>query len=276
MNEEKIGIYITVRNNEMQIASKIYLLNKILKESDISNYQITIFDNGSTDRTSEISRKSGANIIKFNDNRSIETIINHLKKNLDKSNIENIAFIDGNSSVEPGAIVEMIRSFIFSEKRTGMGYIAEQEEGKIVDINGIIFKMNILQEISFDGIKIGNEEDLLHLGMSLGMDIDKKTVMNAEKGMPLTRIPLKSGWDLLNQYKKANPLKYYGSICAAFLIFSLIPGIYLIGNFVKYSHLHYHSFFIFIGLTGIGVILLSIGLILNALNVLSDKVRGMM
>ncbi len=59
VNQEKISVIIPARNEEKYIESCI----RSVKSQDFSDYEIIVVDNGSTDKTSEIAKKLGANVV---------------------------------------------------------------------------------------------------------------------------------------------------------------------------------------------------------------------
>jgi peptidoglycan/xylan/chitin deacetylase (PgdA/CDA1 family)/GT2 family glycosyltransferase len=59
VSQEKISVIIPARNEEKYIESCI----RSVKSQDFSDYEIIVVDNGSTDKTSEIARKLGANVV---------------------------------------------------------------------------------------------------------------------------------------------------------------------------------------------------------------------
>lgn len=278
MKGKRIGIYITVKDNEMLISSKIYLLKHYLKKKNIGGFSITVVDNGSTDRSGDISSRSGARLLQYSRSQPISSLIEQLKKRIEPGDEDIIVLVDGNSSVEPIYVSEMIESFLNAEKRSGLGFISEQKNGLVVDINALIFLKEVFLDMPFAQIKIGSEDDLLHFGKGLGMEIYKRQVVASDlkNNQPLIRIPLKSWRDLIKQYKKTYPLRYYGAIGGSFLILSMVPGVFLLHYFIKYTIIDYPSFFVTVILVGIAMVFFSFGLILNSFNVLSEKVKDMM
>ncbi len=273
-----MGIYVIVKDNEMLISSKLLLLKYKLLQKGITHIEIIGIDNGSNDRTAEVMHSSGFRVVKHNTTRSLERNVEEIKKQVEKYQHEIIVVLDGNSSVEIDTVVELIVSFLDAKKKPGMGYISEVSDEEIVNMNCLIFLAPVFQQISIKGSNIRSEEHLISFGRSMGLNVEaRKPVFTRDsKESHLQRIPLKSAWDLINQYKKTYPLRYYGFISLAFFVFALAPGIYEINYMMKYTHLNYPSFFLTVVLGGIGMVSLSLGLIMNALKVLSDKVRGMM
>lgn len=278
MKNSKAGIFFIVINNEMLISSKILLLKKELEKRKIKDFSISVIDNGSIDRTHEVAERSGARVIRYHKRNQMSTIINNLKKRVEKEKVDTVLIIDGNTTIDALSIAELLDSFRKTEKRSGMGYISESVNGDIVDFNCLIFKKEVFREFSINTSRIETDQQLLSFGKTLGLAVENRKQLKNSGGekKPLFRIPLKSANDLIRQYRKAYPLRFYGGLSGAFFIFSMIPAAIVITHFIRNSNLEYGSFLVTMLLGGLGLIFLSIGLVSNALNVLSEKVRGMM
>jgi len=275
--KDRIGIFIVVRNNEMLIASKILMLRKDLEELGLDNNLISVIDNGSEDRTTEVASQVKARVIRYSGYNSLENIMTNLKKRVRNEDAGLIVLIDGNSSIEAESVVEMIDSFLRTGKRSGMGYLTESREDGTEEINALIFRKDVFRRIPFKRTRIGKEEDLLSFGSSIGLKIDKKRIVRTDEveKKQLFRIPLRSAWDLIRIYRRNYPLRFYGGLFWVFNLFALIPGVYLFGHWLENSIINYPSFMLMVLFSGIGLIFLSTGLILNAMNTLSEKIGGM-
>ncbi|MGA1822972.1 MAG: hypothetical protein ACMUIG_10650 [Thermoplasmatota archaeon] len=275
-----VGICIPVSNNEMLISSKIMLLRKYISNRFDFDHSICIIDNGSTDRTTDVAHDSGALVIKYKKRTGWDAIIDKAIKSAVEKKFDVLVIYDGNSTIDPVDVIQLIDSFLSSKNRSAMGFISSDIEGskESKDIECWIFDSSIFSKINITAKDIYGENEAISIGQSLGLSVEKKETLKSreDKKPHLLRLPLKSPWDLLKYYRKTYPLRFYGGLSGGFFLVALSAGIYEINHFVDTSNLDYVAFFIVLASGGIGLLLLSAGIIMNALNVLSEKVRGMM
>lgn len=112
MKSSKIICIIPAYNEEKRIGDVIKRTRKYVDG-------IIVVDDGSTDKTSEVSKKSGAEVIRYKENQGVDYVSRVGLKEAIKMKSDIILFLDGDGQLDPQYIPKFINSI-----KNGADYVA--------------------------------------------------------------------------------------------------------------------------------------------------------
>ncbi len=278
MSREKprIKVILIAQDYEMRIASDILLLTYYMdKELGIEPW-ITIFDNGSKDRTSIIARKLGATLIRSNERRIKKDIVEEVMATGIKNNINTLIIIDvqgGNTADD--AISLMARS-IAEGVRFASAYIRPEKGMSGIGCwaidKGILVKIGRGEELDIQKriLELASKQDLELWAISEEISLQSKK--NRRKLFQLFK---RSPGEVMTGLIKYHPLSVYGLTGLILLCLALFSGFYTVDYFYSHNELNYFPAFITMALAMIGGFFMVAGLFLNTLNILAERLEAM-
>ncbi len=272
----RIKVILIAQDYEMKIASDILLLSYYMeKELGIEPW-ITIFDNGSTDRTSKIARKLGVSVLRSNDRRIKKDIVEEVMATGIKNNINTLIILDvqgGNTADD--AISLMARS-IAEGGRFASAYIRPEKGmtgiGCWAIDKGILVKIGRGEEMDIQKriLELASKQDLELWAVSEEISLQSK-----KNRRNLFRMMKRSPLEVLIRMIRVHPLSVYGLIGLILLSLAILSGFYTVDFFYRNNELNYFPAFTTMALAMIGGFFMVAGLFLNTLNVLVERLEAM-
>jgi glycosyltransferase involved in cell wall biosynthesis len=103
MKKSKVIVIIPAYNEEKTIGEVVKHVKKFVDK-------ILVVDDGSTDKTSEIAKKAGANVIKHTKNQGVDYASRIGLENAIKMKPDTILFVDGDGQLDPNYIPQFIKA----------------------------------------------------------------------------------------------------------------------------------------------------------------------
>ena len=273
---KNIKIILITQDNEIDISSNLIILIFYLKKVVGIDPDITVIDNNSKDRTVKLIRNFGLDIYRYKVRKTrkvlVETAFNLAKqRNLDILIILDLA--GGNTSDD--AISLMARGIdegsrfasAYIQPRKGDGYLGcwalnsqiLYEMGPDIDMN---LRKYLLEYASSENMEVLAIDELF----SVNSKKQRNNMFNLFRRSPL---------EMISALVKYHPLLFYGMIGMTFLLVAIFSGIITINWFYTHHELNYMMSFLTVALVMIGGFFMVAGLMLNALNIIIEKLEAM-
>ena len=294
----KLIIYMPALNEENDIQHVIAALPKEIEGIDCIEH--LVIDDGSTDKTSELARAAGANIVLHRRNRGVGAAFQSAVQFALENEADILVGIDADRQFDPTEIPAILAP-ILAEKadmvignrfKVGMPphmppvkYWGNKKVAQLVSyISGQTF-----QDVSC-GFRAYNREALLHLHIFAEFTYTHETILSlAYQGLRIVEYPITVTYDperksrvaasILNYAMQTSkivlrvmldyrPIRVFGALGAIFILIGIGFELFLLGHYVlTHSFSPYKaSGFIGLGFLVFGMLVLIIALIADMLN----------
>ena len=283
----KITIGIPAYNEENNIAD---IITELRKTTD----SIIVCDDGSSDRTGDISRNLGAIVIRHDKNRgygaAINTIFQHaveIESDIlvtfdadGQHRIEDIPKLlmpieKNNADIVIGSRFLKKQGDIPSYRKMGIKVITEITSAsinqKLTDAQSGLraYSKRVLAEISPSDMGMGISTEILIKASSKGLKISEVPITILYSGNTSTHNPVSHGTSVLISTIKftsiEHPLKFYGIPSLIFLIVGSIFTYYAIDFYIEFGRLNTNLTLVGAGTVLTGVVLLITSILLYSL-----------
>ena len=283
----KITIGIPAYNEENNIADIITKLKKITDS-------IIVCDDGSSDRTGDISRNLGAIVIRHDKNRGYGAAINTIFQRAVEIESDILVTFDAdgqhriedipkllmpieknNADIVIGSRFLKKQGDIPSYRKMGIKVITEITSAsinqKLTDAQSGLraYSKRVLAEISPSDMGMGISTEILIKASSKGLKISEVPITILYSGNTSTHNPVSHGTSVLISTIKftsiEHPLKFYGIPSLIFLIVGSIFTYYAIDFYIEFGRLNTNLTLVGAGTVLIGVVLLITSILLYSL-----------
>jgi len=273
--KKKVKVIILTQDNEMEVASCVFQIGYFVKVELEQEPNILVIDNNSSDRTLHLALSSGVKVLRFNNRSPKKDIVEKALSFGKKERMNTLIILDltGGNDAEDG--ISLIKKSQEEGSRFASAYIHPPKGDGAVGCWAI--DRGLLNVMNGDGVykvedklfELASEEDLEMLAIRERSGRKrKKQKTSLFKGIPTD--PFKAMTALVRYH----PLSFYGSLGATSLFGAVLSGVATLQYFYKHNELSYFPAFVTVTLVMIGGFLFVAGLILNAFNVLVEKIEA--
>lgn len=271
-----IKVIIISHNYEMKLASDVLLLRFFLQNEVKTKPDIVLVDNGSTDRTREIARDLKVEIYKAKDRKTKMEIVKKTMRIGEDRRIDTLVILDVQGGNSADDAISLISRSVMEGPRFASAYIKPVKETEGIGCwamdRGILDKMGkgSGDDIQQKMLELATKEDLELWAISEKVSFQsKKTRRNffqLFKGSPI---------NAMKGLVRYHPLTFYSVVGLVILSVAILSGFYTVDYFYKNGSLNYFPAFTTVTLIMIGGFMMVAGLILNAFNVLVERLEAM-
>ena len=283
----KITIGIPAYNEENNIAD---IITELRKTTD----SIIVCDDGSSDRTGDISRNLGAIVIRHDKNRGYGAAINTIFQRAVEIESDILVTFDADGQHRIEDIPKLLMPIeknkadivigsrflkkqgdIPSYRKMGIKVITEITSAsinqKLTDAQSGLraYSKRVLAEISPSDMGMGISTEILIKASSKGLKISEVPITILYSGNTSTHNPVSHGTSVLISTIKftsiEHPLKFYGIPSLIFLIVGSIFTYYAIDFYIEFGRLNTNLTLVGAGTVLIGVVLLITSILLYSL-----------
>jgi glycosyltransferase involved in cell wall biosynthesis len=272
----RVKVIMIVHNHELKLASDILLLRFFLENEVQTRPDIILVDNGSTDRTLEIARMLKVELFKSKERKIKKDIVKKAMRIGEDKEINTLIILDVQGGNTADDAISLIARSIKEGERFASAYIKPVKDkvgiGCWAMDRGILDMMESGSgtDIQSKMLELATKEDLELWAISEEVSFQsKKTRKNffkLFKGSPI---------DALSGLIKYHPLTFYSGIGLLVLSLAILSGFYTVDYFYRQNTLNYFPALTTVGLVMIGGFFMVAGLILNAFNVLVERLEAM-
>ena len=261
---------ILARDREVSIGSTIY---KVQNGIDSVSVAIVVFDNGSRDDTSIIASMAGARVVRYKYHHERSMIFKRAIEEASKVESRITVLLDtlGENTAEDA--VSLANAALKKGKKFAYGYV-EPDKGEntigclALDRNNILKLREKEEDIELILLEIAHSQDLRQTRFTESIDLVTKRKKEEKKEK-------KSFFEMFRVIRRQHPLKFYGALGVLTLIGALFFGFYTVDYFYRNQHLNYFPAFATVFLVMVSGFLMVAGLMLNALNLMVERIRAL-
>lgn len=287
---KKIAVLIPCYNEEKTIAGVVSDFRSRLPNADIY-----VYDNNSTDKTADEARRAGA-IVRFEKKQGKGNVIRSMFREIDA---DFYLMVDGDGTYPADMVHELISPVMEDEADMVIGSrLHAVSESKFKTINRLgnrlfLFVLNSVFRVSITDLLSGYRAMNRHVVKSLpiissGFEIETElTVKSLERRLRVIEVPinlsprpegsfskiklLRDGIIILNTiialFRDYKPFLAFGSIGLFLFICSLIPGAWVLREFLDTGYIHrIPAAILSVGLALSGLLVAFVGLILHTIS----------
>lgn len=273
MGDPQVHVLVILlgRDREVSIGSTILKIRDKLENGFLIPTEVILIDNGSLDETPLIASMSGARVFKYPSRVDRNRIIKKgVSVGVDKNkDVTIILDLMGENSAED--VISLVKAALNKETEFASGYVLP-ESG--IDTIGCLaldkVNLNLLAKKE-DNI----QEFLLNMARSRSMDstmFTEQIEVFSKKKKQKKRKFRPGRW--FKNFRRQHPLKFYGILGIITLISSLVFGFMSVDHFYKHQNVNYLYAVITVVLVMTSGFLLVAGMMLNALNMMVERVRS--
>jgi glycosyltransferase involved in cell wall biosynthesis len=298
-NRPNIVVCIPAFNEEGRIGKVIEVAMKFAT-------RVIVFDDGSTDKTTEISRNNGATVIRGEINKGYGNAIRGLWNFAKENDVDIMVTIDSDGQHDPYQIPSIIRPLLNKECDIVIGsrFIREYDSDKIPRYRkfGIKTITKAIQIASYNsitdaqsGFRAYNKLALSKLRLyDKGMSVSTEILLQArDEGLKIIEVPVTVGYDSKNlstQHPLFHGLSVLSSVIKFItysrpLLFYILPGFALFvvaavfANqvqqlFIRSGYISTNLILVSMGTSLIGFICVSTGAVIYTLKALTSKKKN--
>jgi len=270
-----IAVFLITQDSEMRLASDVLLLRYYLANEVKIKPNIVIFDNGSKDRTHELARELKLEVFRSKRKRIKQELVKKLLRVGGDRDIGTLIILDLQSGNTADDAISLISRSLMEKSRFASAYIrpirGRSGIGCWAIDRGILKQMGSDPETDIKEkiLELASKEDLELWAVSEEVSFQsKKTRRN------LFELFKRSPIEVLSGLIRYHPLLFYGISGLLVLSLAILSGFYTVDYFYKHNQLNYFPAFITMALIMIGGFLMVAGLILNAWNVLIERLNA--
>jgi len=273
---KRLMLIILTMESEMLIGSTVLFLKYYLYKRARIGFDLIVIDNCSKDRTLITAQKAGAEVLCLNERYEWREVVRTALDIGKESLARTIVILDLTGGNDAEDAISLISRSLKEDERFASGYIAPiKGPGSI----GCWALDRGMLDIVDGGIEFDVEKKLMELATDEDMEIlavNERFLLNRKRQKReyfamFRRSPLHA----LSALVRYHPLTFYGSIGLVMLLFALGSGFYTIDYFYAEGELNYFPAFTTVALVMIGGFFMVAGLMLNALNVLAERIEAM-
>jgi len=268
-------IVILTHNNQTEIGSILLHLLHFFRTEIGSDPDITVLDNNSSDRTLKLSTLKWIKVYRSRHTMLKTQIVKkalEIGKNEMRDTLIILDVTGGNSSDD---VINLIRKSQSEGERFASAYIYPPKNGNSLGcwaidrgLLGMAVERNFRVEDKL--LELASKEELEMLAIKESTESrSKKKRTYILKAFPTS--PLK----VITILIRYHPLLFYGALGLLMILLALASGFYTVDRFYRTSELSYFPAFTTVLLVMVGGFLMVAGLMLNALNVLVEKLEAM-
>lgn len=266
----EVNVIILARDREVSIGSTIY---KIQNEIDSVSVSIVVFDNGSQDDTSVIASMAGARVVRYKHHHERSMIFKRAVEEASKIRSRITVLLDtlGENTAEDA--VSLANVALKKGKKFAYGYV-EPDKGEdtigclALDRNNVMKLKEKEEDIEMILLEIAHSQDLRKTRFTESIEMVTKRKLEEKKE--------KVGFvETFRMIRRQHPLKFYGVLGVISLVGALISGFYTVDYFYRNQHLSYLPAFLTVLLVMISGFLMVAGLMLNALNLMVERIKAL-
>lgn len=272
----KIKFLIITQNSEIEISSHLIILIFYIKSVLKLDPDITIIDNCSTDRTVELAKEIGVKIYRYKSRKSRKVIIETALKIAQRNDFDRLVLLDiagGNTSDDA---ISLIARSLEEGKRFASAYI--QPRAGDGYLGCWAFDSELIKNVGYE-MEVDIKKQLFELASSENLEVlsidEKFSVKSKRQRKKLFRLMKRSPGEMMTQLVRFHPLFFYGSVGLIIILTALFTGFYTINYFYSHNELNYFPAFLTVALVMLGGFFMVSGLMLNALNVIIEKIEAM-
>ncbi|RLF65677.1 MAG: hypothetical protein DRN57_08630 [Thermoplasmata archaeon] len=270
-----IAVFLITQDSEMRLASDVLLLRYYLANEVKIKPNIVIFDNGSKDRTHELARELKLEVFRSKRKRIKQELVKKLLRVGGDRDVGTLIILDLQSGNTADDAISLISRSLMEKSRFASAYIrpirGRSGIGCWAIDRGILKQMGSDPETDIKEkiLELASKEDLELWAVSEEVSFQsKKTRRN------LFELFKRSPIEVLSGLIRYHPLLFYGISGLLVLSLAILSGFYTVDYFYKHNQLNYFPAFITMALIMIGGFLMVAGLILNAWNVLIERLNA--
>jgi glycosyltransferase involved in cell wall biosynthesis len=266
------SVYIVIigRNVSGILASTIFKVRIELEgQKDI---RIVFIDNGSTDGSSEVAIRSGAEVKKYSKVQRMNVLMGKAIKDAIGSDRDVNIFLDLSGENDADDAISLVRAAAIQGPNFAGGWINPRNENGKIGCLALDRKNLVLLS--------GPETDLDSFIEKMLSSNDYRKNMYRE--IVKKRSKMKEGSKqrfnphaFIRNLRRNHPMKFYGSLGLISMVGAMATGFYTVDYFYKNQNLYYPTAFGTALLIMIGGFMLVAGLMLNAMNVVEERVKAM-
>ena len=275
IKKKTFKVVILTDNDEMAIASNALLLIHHIRKKLKRDLDIAVVDNNSSDRTLQVSLKTGIRVIRFN--RKV------MKKNIVKKALEigrrekkdTLIILDLSGGNDAEDAISLITRSITEGDRFASAYVFPPKGGNSIGCwaidRGLLDMMDggSISNVESELVDVASREDLEVLSIKEMIETrSKKRNISFLKFLP--RSPLGT----ITALVRYHPLLFYSMLGMATITSAFVGGLYTVNHFFKFGEVSYFPALITLFLFMIGGFMLVAGIILNALNVMVERLEA--
>ncbi|MBN1540292.1 MAG: glycosyltransferase [Candidatus Thermoplasmatota archaeon] len=270
----RVSVVIIAHNREKTIASTVLLLRHLI--SDVAVPDIVVMDNGSTDRTPHLVTRCGARAVRYSRRMPRKDFIRRALQVGKESSADLLLILDilGDNTAEDANA--LVRASIEEGSRFTSAFVKPVRGDDTIgcwaisgrELSGLDLVHGRVEEVLMDAARSGKlPMKVVHQDIRSSTKFQKKKLFNFPRGHLIGR-----AWT----FALNNPFKFYGGLGLMVLLLSLLTGFHTVMFFYNNGYLSYVPALATIVLVMVGGFLMVAGLMLNALNVLVEKLEAMM
>ena len=270
-----IAVFLITQDSEMRLASDVLLLRYYLANEVKIKPNIVIFDNGSKDRTHELARELKLEVFRSKRKRIKQELVKKLLRVGGDRDFGTLIILDLQSGNTADDAISLISRSLMEKSRFASAYIrpirGRSGIGCWAIDRGILKQMGTDPEMDIKEkiLELASKEDLELWAISEEVSFQsKKTRRN------LFELFKRSPIEVLGGLMRYHPLLFYGISGLFVLSLAILSGFYTVDYFYNHNQLNYFPAFITMALIMIGGFLMVAGLILNAWNVLIERLNA--
>jgi len=267
---------------------------------------VIVVDDGSVDRTSEVAAAAGAHVIRFprNGGKGNALGIGLTTAALNGSNV--VVCLDSDGQHDPDDIPKVVapvlegradmvigsrfldassKDMIPAYRRVGQGVLTFATNlGSTVRITDSqsgyrAFRKDVLKRFKFTESGMGVESEMVRSAARHGLRIHEVPITVKYAGLDTSTMkPSSHGMSVLGSVLKSirseHPLLYFGVTGMVMTVVGVLFGLYSIEQYISVKSLPFGPSLVAVLLTALGILLVLVGLILNAISELMANVRG--
>jgi glycosyltransferase involved in cell wall biosynthesis len=283
-------VVIPCLNEERTVAKVIEDMKAALPGAEI-----TVFDNGSSDRTAEIARASGAAVI-ASPRRGKGNVIRHMANVIDA---DVYVLLDGDDTYPAAEAPRLVQRFLETgvdmlvatrlESHDAGAFRVFHELGNrlIARIIALLYRAPITDVLSGYRLLSNRFVRLVHL-RSEGFEIETEMTLQAlAKGLPILEVPIEYGrrpdashskLDTVSDgllifkcifllFKDYKPFVFFTAVAAIFALFSVITGAAPVLDFYRHAYVyHVPRAILAAGLAILAAVSFGVGLLLDTIS----------
>ncbi len=277
MPPEKISIKVVVltKDSEVPIVSTLQLLRFYLATKVGIDPNLTVIDNCSGDRTIELVRSLGIKISEHLEPEAWSTIVKEALNIGKKDGVKTLVILDLKGGNDAEDAISLISRSIKEEDLFASAYILPLSNTGGIGCWALDRGLLTMMEGDF-GQDV--EKKMMDLASKAELEVEnvsERFRLNSKKVRrrflrSLLKFPIKT----ITYFFRSHPLTVLGGIGLSVLLVATGTGIYTIDYFYHYNTLNYFPAILTMALIMIGGFLMVAGLMLNALNVIVERLEA--
>lgn len=256
---------ILARDMAYFIASTILKIRGEFSDVDVS---FTVVDNGSSDGTEWFAKRAGSKVIRYKRVMSRSVVVNKAVEVALKEDRGLYVILDLMGGNTADDAISLLYAVMEKGDRFATGWISPKQGGDTIGC--IALDRKNLEALSGRDV----QEYLLGLLRSRELEMSRKTEDVLEHGKMKRSSERFDPVGVFRLMRRKHPLKFYGGIGMALMLLSIGSGFYTVDYFYENQNLYYPSAFLTVALVMIGGFMMVAGMMLNALTVITEKVRS--